>query len=297
MFWYNLKSFAFFLICAVVVGAATALAYFKSEIHDLFPNLFGATVPTTAIPLIAGAVIAIIFFILWRKQIENDRSRAEFVSIITHKFRTPLTGVKWAIEMLRNNNTEQQKQDILAHMENSNQRLMEIVDLMVGFAQFDKHLDYAYEASSLREMADVSLQKYGDQIRAKNINFHIKSVATLPLVITDKRKIQFVVDMLIDNAIKYTPVGGMIDLDFSQDKNFLILSVHDTGIGISPADQSHVFKRFYRSSNAKTAHTEGMGLGLYTAKAIIKKHGGRIWFTSKGVGQGTTFYIALKIKS
>ena len=82
-----------------------------------------------------------------------------------------------------------------------------------------------------------------------------------------------------------------------ENKNFLILSVHDTGIGISPADQSHVFKRFYRSSNAKTAHTEGMGLGLYTAKAIIKKHGGRIWFTSKGVGQGTTFYIALKIKS
>jgi len=247
--------------------------------------------------IISIVVIIAIIFIFWRRQVEIERAQEEFVSVITHKFRTPLTGVKWAIEMLRNNITEQQKQDILASMENSNQRLMEIVDLMVGFAQFDKHLDYAYEATSFREIVDSALQKYGDQIRAKNVNFHINSAASLPLVITDKRKIQFVIDMLIDNAIKYTSAGGVITISFLQNKKYLTLSIQDTGIGISRADGKHVFKKFYRSHNAKLAHTEGMGLGLYTARSIVKKHHGHIWFNSKGVGKGSTFYVALKIKN
>lgn len=257
----------------------------------MFPIL-----PPLVIPIVSVVVISVIFYAIWRETVEKERAQEEFVSVITHKFRTPLTGVKWAIEMLRNNITEQQKQDILAHMENSNQRLMEIVDLMVGFAQFDKHLEYAYEATSLRELVDVSLQKYGDQTRGKNINFQINSSSNIPLIIIDKRKIQFVVDMLIDNAIKYTPATGIITISLLQDKKYLTLSVHDTGIGISWSDRSSVFKKYYRSSNARLSHTEGMGLGLYTAKIIVEKHHGRIWFDSKGVSKGSTFYISLPIK-
>jgi len=223
--------------------------------------------------------------------------REEFVSVITHKFRTPLTGVKWAIEMLHNNISEQQKQDILAHMENSNQRLMEIVDLLVGFAKFNKYLEYAYEATSMREIVDISLQKYGDQIRAKNVNFQIKAEPSLPLVVTDKRKIQFVIDMLIDNAIKYTPSGGVITITFSRDKKYILLSVSDTGIGVKWADRRYVFKKFYRGDDARVVDTEGMGLGLYVAKSIVVRHRGRIWFDSKGAGKGTTFYLALRIKT
>ncbi len=274
-------------MCAIAV-----VAYYHNEITALYPD-YGPTI----IPSVLAAVIFITFFILWRENVDNERSREEFVSVITHKFRTPLTGVKWAIQMLRNNITEQEKQDILAHMENSNQRLMEIVDLMVGFAQFDRHLEYAYEATSMREIVDASLQKYGDQIHAKNVNFQINPSATLPMVITDKRKIQFVFDMLLDNAIKYTPAGGLITMSFMQEKKFLVFSIHDTGIGIDPSDRRKIFNKFYRSKKAKDTHTEGMGLGLYTAKAIVQKHHGRIWFESKGLGKGTTFYVALKIKS
>jgi two-component system sensor histidine kinase VicK len=296
MSWYHIKSFLSFILIALLVAGLVITNYFKAEVLA-YISFYIPNILPEALLIFSIVIIFSFFLFFWRKQIENERSRQEFVSVITHKFRTPLTGVKWAIEMLRNNITEQQKQDILAHMENSNQRLMEIVDLMIGFAQFDKHLEYAYEATSLREIVDSSLQKYGDQIRAKNINFEINSASALPMVVTDKRKIQFVIDMLIDNAIKYTPSGGIITISISQENKSLIFSIHDTGIGISWMDRGHVFKRFYRSSNAKLAHTEGMGLGLYTAKAIVKKHHGRIWFDSKGVGKGTTFFVALKIAS
>jgi signal transduction histidine kinase len=293
MFLYHFKFFFTFLFAAILVGCIIAINYFHAEIFSTLPILSSNSV----IPIVSGAIIAIIFYFIWRDEVDKEISRDEFVSVMTHKFRTPLTGVKWAIDALKNNITEQQKQDILAHMENSNQRLMEIVDLMVGFAQFDKHLDYAYEATSLREIVNASLQKYGDQIRTKNVNFQIDSLPSMPLVIVDRRKVQFVVDMLLDNAIKYTPTAGLITVGFSQNKRYLTLSIHDTGIGISWADRGNVFKKYYRSRNAKLEHTEGMGLGLYTAKTIIEKHHGRIWFDSKGVGKGTTFYISLKIKA
>lgn len=288
---YHIKSFLTFFIAAIIAGCVVVVNYFHAEIIVLFPFLSPLIISLASI-----IVISAIFYTIWRETVEKEQAQEEFVSVVTHKFRTPLTGVKWAIEMLRKNITEQEKQDILAHMENSNQRLMEIVDLMIGFAQFDKHLEYSYEATPLREIVDTSLQRFGDQLHEKNINFQIEGAATLPSVIVDKRKIQFVVDMLIDNAIKYTPVAGIITIGFSQDKKHLTLSVHDTGIGVSWADRSSVFKKYYRSSNAKLSHAEGMGLGLYTAKIIVEKHHGRIWFDSKGVGKGSTFYISLPVK-
>ncbi len=181
-------------------------------------------------------------------------------------------------------------------MENSNQRIMEIVDLVVGFSQFNKNLVYAYEATSLREIVDESLRKFAVQIRTKKIIFHINASETLPMVVTDKRKIQFVVDMIIDNAIKYSLDGGEIGINFSRDKKFLVFSVKDNGIGVGYRDRRNMFKSFYRSRNARLAYTEGMGLGLYTAKTIVKKHHGKIWFDSKGLGKGSTFYLALRVK-
>ena len=287
----NFKNFLIFFSTAIAACLVIALNYFQTEIVSFWPQL-----PPYTITVFSIDFVLVTFYGYWREQAESDRARDEFISVITHKFRTPLTGVKWAIEMLRTNLTEQQKQDVLRQMEDSNERLMEIVDLTVGFAKFDKHLEYAYEAGSLREFVDFSLQKYSDKVRAKNINFTLNSDSALPLVIIDKRKIQFVIDMLIDNAIKYTPAGGVITISFEQKGSYLILSIHDTGIGISWADKRNVFKKFYRSHNAKITDTEGMGLGLYAAKSIIDKHRGRIWFDSKGVGKGTTFHIALRIK-
>ena len=288
---YSFKSLVSFFGIAIILGILVLLNFFHAVIESYIP-----VAPDYFIPVFSAGVISLIFFFLWQVDLEEEKSKQEFITIITHKFRTPLTSIKWAIETLRNDITIQQKEDILVQMENSDQRIMEIVDLVVGFSQFNKNLAYAYEATSLREIIDESLHKFAVQIREKKITFHISSAESMPMVVTDKRKIQFVVDMLIDNAIKYSLESGAITINFTRDKKFLILSVSDNGIGVSRRDRSYIFKSFYRSHDARLAYTEGMGLGLYTAKAIVKKHHGKIWFNSKGVGKGSTFYLALRIK-
>ncbi len=230
----------------------------------------------------------------WLREAENDRLRYEFFTIVTHKFNTPLTGIRWAIQMLHKELTFQEKEDLLNQMSKANERLMEIVGLLVGFVKFDTRLEYAYEAASVREMIDETLKKYAEQIRHKNISFEINSSQSVPSIIIDRRKIQFAIDMLFDNAIKYTPEGGKITVAIIQEKKYITLSVKDTGIGITPADMRNLFKRFYRSHDAKKVDTEGMGLGLYTIRKIIEHHHGKIWVTSEGKGKGSTFYIQLR---
>lgn len=238
-------------------------------------------------------ILSLYFFVRER---ENRKNQSEFITIVTHKFRTPLTGIRWTIDMLQKDLTLLEKKDLLSEMQKANQRLMEIVDLLVGFAKFDKRLEYAFESVSLAEIVDTSLSKYSAAIKIKEIKFSIGSYTGLPLVIIDKAKIQFVVDMLIDNAIKYTPKGGTITAAYAMDDKSITLKITDTGIGFGFFDGRKIFKHFFRAKTAQLMDTEGLGLGLYTARKIVLNHHGKLWGESTGINQGSTFSIQLPIK-
>ena len=107
---------------------------------------------------------------------------------------------------------------------------------------------------------------------------------------------QFAVDMLIDNAIKYTPNGGDIKTSFKHDSRSVTLKIADNGIGMSQSDSRSLFKHFFRAENAKLVDSDGLGLGLFTAKKIVEHHKGQLWAESKGINKGSTFYIQLPIK-
>jgi two-component system sensor histidine kinase CiaH len=240
-------------------------------------------------------IVSIILSVIYR-EIENNKIQSEFITIVTHKFRTPLTGIRWTIDMLQKDLTLLEKKDLLTEMQKANERLMEIVDLLVGFAKFDKRLEYAFEAVSLGEIVSTSLNKYSAMIRSRNTKFSINSDTGLPLVIIDKAKIQFVVDMLIDNAIKYTPKEGSVTASFELTDKFVTLKIKDNGIGFGFWDGLNIFKHFFRAKNAKLVDTEGLGLGLYTAKKIVNNHKGKLWAESDGFNKGSTFCLQLPIK-
>ena len=240
-------------------------------------------------------VLLLTIFFLVREN-ENNKIQNEFITIVTHKFRTPLTGIRWTIDMLQKDITLLEKKDLLSEMQKANQRLMEIVDLLVGFAKFDKRLEYAFESISLAEIVSASLNKYSAAIKIKDIKFSIGSDTGLPLVIIDKAKIQFVVDMLIDNAIKYTPKGGLISSSYKMDDKSITLQITDSGIGFGFLDGKRIFKNFFRAKSAQLMDTEGLGLGLYTAKKIVSNHHGKLWAESPGVNKGATFSMRLPIK-
>lgn len=117
------------------------------------------------------------------------------------------------------------------------------------------------------------------------------------ITVGDLGKLRQVVTNLVDNAIKYTPKGGVsILLRKSHDKKHILFSISDTGIGMSKETLQKIFKKFSRAEGVSRVYTDGSGLGLYIAKRMIKKHEGRIWATSKGVGLGSTFSLELEVK-
>jgi len=280
--------FVIFLI--ILLFSLAFLNYFKD-----YPSL--VVLPIYVLPAISIFLIVLFFIFFIYREKENRKIQSEFFTIVAHKFRTPLTGIRWMIDMLQKDMTLLEKRDMLMELQKANERLMEIVDLLVGFAKFYKNLTYAYSAISLSEIVSVSLGKYSSLIKSREIKFSLGSDTGLPLVIIDKAKIQFVVDMLIDNALKYSHRSGTISVDYELRNNTLILRVKDNGIGMKKEDLKKIFKNFFRADNAKAVDSGGLGLGLYTAQKIVKNHKGKLWAESEGVDKGTTFCLELPIKS
>lgn len=283
------NTFLFALFLIIILGFLTAINFYRESAY-----LSGF--PDSVIQIISFSLIFLIIILFILREIENNRIQAQFIAIVTHKFRTPLTGIRWTINMLQKDVTLLEKKDLLMEMQKANDRLMEIVDLLVGFARFDKRLGYAFEAVSLREIVDASLNKYSVMAKNKNIRFAINSDTGLPLVIIDKAKIQFVVDMLIDNAIKYTQNGGLVTISFEMADKSVTLKVVDSGIGIGFFDKKKIFKHFFRADSAKLMDPDGLGLGLYTARNIVVHHKGKLWVESKGLNKGSTFIMKLPVK-
>lgn len=283
----NTFLFAIFLI--IILVFLFCLNLFKDS-----PAL--SVLDHSTISIISALLILLIIFSFIFREIQNNKIEDEFITIITHKFKTPLTGIRWTIDMLQKNLTLLEKKDLLLEMQKANERLMEIVDLLVGFANFDKRLDYNHVDTSLHEVVETSFTKYSAMAKSKNIKVAVDSDKDLPLVIVDRVKMQFVVDMLIDNAIKYTPAGGSVTVTLEAKKGEVLMKVKDTGIGMGFFDSRKIFGHFFRSKEAKRMDADGLGLGLYTAKKIVKHHQGKLWGTSKGLHKGSTFYLCLPAK-
>lgn len=257
-----------------------------------------ALLPTVA-PWGAFTVALILLFALVRmewKQLDNINTfKHEFLTIISHKFRTPLTGIKWAAKLLREPTTEQQKIDISKQIDNAGERLIEIVEILSQFSKIDSEEDNHPEAINVHEIIESILEKYSERTKAKSIVFNINVAKDIPLVVIDKIKMQFATEVLIENAIEYTPESGAITVSVAKETPWISIAVTDTGIGMSKQELGNVFRQFYRSDEAKSIDTEGMGLGLYISKKIIERNNGTITATSGGEGKGSTFTIKLKI--
>jgi signal transduction histidine kinase len=276
----------------LVLGIIVILTVFKTQILSGLSSL-----PFFTIDVLTILLAVIILVIFARQQREADELKNEFVKVVTHKFRTPLTEIRWAIESLRDNNiTIQDKNVALDQVDQARQKLNEIVDLLVGLVKFDDKMQYAFEAVSLRELFDESLQKYAGQIKEKNIAFSIQQNPDIPLIIIDGKKIQFILDTLLDNAISYSKAGGKITTTISQDTQKIFFKITDTGIGIELNDLDKIFEKFYRSTDSRLADTEGLGISLHIAREIARKHDGDLRAESDGKNMGATFVLEIPKK-
>jgi len=270
--------------------------FFLTSINFLKDFSYLAPLGNSGVLAISGVLIIFIILLFIYREIENNKIINQFITIVTHKIKTPLTGIRWSINLLQKDLTLLEKEDLLMEMQKANDRLMEIIDLLVGFARFDNKLEHAPEAVSLEELIDASFNKNLAMIKDKNINFFITPKDNLPLVVVDKLRIQFAVDMLVDNAIKYTPANGKINISFEVNRDYLVLKINDSGIGMGYFDKKNIFKHFFRAKNAQVVDAGGLGLGLYTARKIVEHNKGKLWAESEGINKGSTFYLELPIK-
>src|ERR1035437_9267634 len=212
------------------------------------------------IPIISFLSVIYIYYRFTILYFNVNEFEHEFTSIVNHTFRTPLTGALWFVKELEKDLPQNEKMLYLQNITNEMSKVLGIVDIFAGVKNINDISSYFFEATSLREIVEKSITKYRDEINKRKITFQISTFKDIPLLTVDLKKISFVVDTLVENAILYTPPDGRILVDCIAKKNMLTLFVSDTGFGLGMLDKMRIFSKFYRGKRAKLANTDGMGL-------------------------------------
>ena len=225
-----------------------------------------------------------------------ERTRRDYVANVSHELRTPLTAMRALIEplkdgMIRSEEARMRYYDIILRETMRLSRLiddlMELSRLQSGKISIDK------QVMPLEEMILDLAEKYSATAEDKGQKFNLMfDPATCPQVVSNPDRVEQVLVILLDNAMKYTPEGGEIFLNARWNDSHVVLSVRDTGIGISESDLPYVFDRFYKADKSRTG-SSGSGLGLSIAREMLRWMGEDIVVTSEK-GKGSEFSFTLK---
>ena len=241
----------------------------------------------------------------YKKLEELDKTKSEFVSIASHQLRTPLSAMKGYISMILEGSygtLETKQKKPLESISESNERLIRLVNDLLNVSRIESgKIEMKWEQGSVKEIIKSVVEELAIKTKEKNVEVVFEeSESSLPLIRIDKEKIRNVVLNIVDNAIRYTPHGKIVLNVKGQMSNVkirtLLISVKDTGEGMTQEEIGKLFQTFSRGGAGMKFSTEGAGLGLYIAKKFVEMHRGRIWAESAGKGQGSTFYVELPVK-
>jgi signal transduction histidine kinase len=225
------------------------------------------------------------------------RNQIEFVRIVSHDLRSPLTsmqGFASMMEMVGDLNEKQQHfvNKILAGITT----MTALVENIQDAGRYDPESGYELNRSpcDLGDLVQHIVEEY--LIPAdKSLTVNVSVANDLPIMNIDGIMLERAIRNLFDNAVKYTPTGGRIDLSVSRQNEAVLVAVQDTGLGIKPEDQSRLFERHVRIHRAEHKNVKGSGLGLFIVRSVARRHGGDAWVESK-VGEGTTFYFSIPLQ-
>jgi signal transduction histidine kinase len=224
-----------------------------------------------------------------------DKMKSDFIAIASHELRTPL-GVILGYAALLKEDADQATSEHAAAVLNSALRMRALIEAMTNMNMLRVgSAEMAMTVQPLSTIVDAACDELGMLIRAKGQTLQRHTPPEPLRAMTDGPKMTMALTNLLNNAMRFTPAGGSIDLGLERHGSEAWLRVRDSGVGI-PADQlERVFDQFYQVENHMTRRHEGIGLGLAIVRAIAQAHGGRVWAESQGIGQGSTFTIALPL--
>lgn len=235
---------------------------------------------------------------------KNSRDKSEFISFFSHEIRSPVTIIRYSIQMLLEGRfgkftdkqnevltksyhaVEEMSSLLMESLDNSKMEneKMELVLRSTAMATVTKHIKSILdEFAPLMNQKKITLQTESSTVQERVLNI-------------DSSRIFQVVRNLLQNSINYTPQGGSIKVTLQTTEDELRFSIADNGIGIPRQEQPKIFNKFYRAQNARMVRSTGTGLGLYLCRKLIEGHEGKIWFTSEE-NRGTVFVFTLPLKT
>src|SRR3989344_16376 len=248
----------------------------------------------------AGNVIGFMKVIANRTQeISLLKSKNEFIEVVSHQLRTPITEVNWALDtIVKDALIAADTRELLNQTATSAKRIMNIVENLLDITKMEEgRFGYNLVQTSIVQFLDGVLAAAMPQVERAGLKLYFERPQTeLPSVTIDAQKMSMVVANLVDNAVRYNVPSGQVTVkaERAKDQRYIQVGVRDTGIGIPTEDIDKVFTKFFRASNAVKFHTDGSGLGLWIARNIVRAHGGDMWAESE-LNRGTTFFFLLPI--
>ena len=229
---------------------------------------------------------------------ELNQLKSNFVSNISHELRTPLTHLKGYIELLDENalgELNKQQADAVKVMKKAEGRLGGLIENLIQFSAYSQGaIDIDIRPANLMDILKDILENAQSQCGEKGLDFQSNIPSDIPAVRIDSQKLPWALLHLIDNAVKFTPKGGNVQIGVNVGDANVMMYVYDTGIGIAQEKIDEIFEPFHQLDGSSTRRYGGTGLGLAMARQIVEAHGSEIVVRSKE-GQGSYFEFSLKI--
>lgn len=230
---------------------------------------------------------------------EVDRLKSDFISIAAHQLRTPLSGVKWVLKLLLDEDlgaTNDDQKGMLKRGYETNEKMILLVNDLLNVSRIEGgKFGYNFEKNDFMKLLRTLVENTELPSKERNIEVQfVNRAGDIPEFLFDAEKLLIALQNIVDNAMKYTLPGGKVTITVERKGDYIEVKVSDTGVGIPKADTAKLFSKFFRASNVIHLQTDGSGLGLFIVKSIIIRHGGQIWVDSVE-GTGTTFTIVVPV--
>lgn len=286
-----------FLVMGIVNIVAMMGSYLLASRYVDEPEIAAAIVA-----LVSAFILIIGYFIIsgFNKIAELNKMKSEFISIVSHQLRSPLSIFKWTVDLLLGdiikNQSIAQDNNYLKILQENTERMIRTVNILLETNKIEADRFVLNKSPmSLETVTEESVKHFTDYAQSTGVAIIYAKPEELPKILADAERLKMVIENLIDNALRYSRRGGKIFITIARGFNrHLRWEIKDEGVGIPEKDQKFIFQKFFRSDNASRYQTSGSGLGLYIARALIKESGGDMQFASKE-NEGSTFWFTLPI--
>lgn len=231
------------------------------------------------------------------KELSLSKMKSDFISTVSHEFKSPLTSIRQMSEMLFNEriDTESRKKEYYAIMLEQSERLSHLIDNILDFSRIEEGKKaFRFEKTKLPELINDVKSAFQNRISSEGFSVSLTVPKILPEIAIDKEAIQQVLYNLLDNAYKYSGDSKIIKIMAESTGDFVKISIKDFGIGIQEEDQQKVFNHFFRGGNELTRSIKGSGIGLTIVKKIVEAHHGTVTLESIQ-GNGSVFHVTLPV--